>query len=618
MSRVMSPLRRRVPWHGGLRVGTKFLLAVGVLLLAMLAVAGIGAAGLIRTNAQANRLFNDNLVTTQRTADLTAALDDVDGSALQLIPTVQPGPTSQLDAELDQVLIPRVRQEIATVRALSAGDRGALARLDQIEAGFDQYLQIRRSGAYSTTGAAANATAINAALAARTAALFDRITAVADELRAAEAKQATSAKRDADNSFRSTSVLLAVAVAVSLPGALVVALLLIRNLVPRIRNYSHFAAQVASGRGTAILQPRGNDELTELGRALNDMVAQRELLGAREEAQAEFVDTLQVTATEDEAHELVQRHLERSLPASTAVVLKRNNSANRLEAATALVTSSDMAARLVSAEPRSCLALRFGRPHREGSLRPPLLNCAVCGHRETRSTCEPLLVGGEVIGSVLVSHQRPLDEDADARIKNTVAQAAPVLANLRNLALAEFRANNDSLTGLPNKRATDDTLKRMVAQANRSITPLAALMLDLDHFKAINDRFGHGKGDEVLAAVGAVLQSSLRASDFAGRFGGEEFLVLLPETSVEGAQQVAEKIRSVVALITVPGVERDITASLGVADLLEHGGGATALLREADRALYAAKAAGRNRVAVAATNSDVGTSMPTDEMAVRS
>jgi diguanylate cyclase (GGDEF)-like protein len=128
-------------------------------------------------------------------------------------------------------------------------------------------------------------------------------------------------------------------------------------------------------------------------------------------------------------------------------------------------------------------------------------------------------------------------------------------------------------------------------------------MFDLDHFKQINDRFGHGKGDEVLAAVGAALGSSLRASDFAGRFGGEEFLILLPDTTVDDAMLVAEKIRGSVASITVPGVERDITASIGVAGLLEHAGNATGLLRATDRALYAAKAAGRNRT-VQATSSD--------------
>jgi diguanylate cyclase (GGDEF)-like protein len=207
--------------------------------------------------------------------------------------------------------------------------------------------------------------------------------------------------------------------------------------------------------------------------------------------------------------------------------------------------------------------------------------------------------GGQVIGSVLVVHDDALDNEEEARIRNSVAQAAPLLGNLRNLALAEFRANNDSLTGLPNKRATDDTLKRMVAQANRSITPLAAAMLDLDHFKQINDRFGHAKGDEVLAAVGATLRSCLRESDFAGRFGGEELLVLFPDTTAGDVVPLAERIRSAVESIRVPGVERTITVSIGLADLIQHGGDASGLLRQADRALYTAKGLGRNRVVVA-------------------
>jgi len=139
----------------------------------------------------------------------------------------------------------------------------------------------------------------------------------------------------------------------------------------------------------------------------------------------------------------------------------------------------------------------------------------------------------------------------------------------------------------------------MVAQANRSLTPLAAAMLDLDHFKQVNDRFGHAKGGEVLAAVGAALRSCLRASDFAGRFGGEELLVLLPETSAQDALALTERIRDTVASIRVQGVERAITVSIGVAALIQHGGDAAGLLRQADRALYTAKATGRNRVVIA-------------------
>lgn len=132
----MQRWRRSVLGRLRLRVAAKFVLAVGVLMLLVAAVAGIGAVGLARSDAEASRLFTDNLVTTERTADLTAALDDVQQSALQLIPTVDPGPTAELDAELDQVLVPLVRQLLDDVRALNRGDRLPQQKLDQIQAGL--------------------------------------------------------------------------------------------------------------------------------------------------------------------------------------------------------------------------------------------------------------------------------------------------------------------------------------------------------------------------------------------------------------------------------------------------------------------------------------------------
>lgn len=208
-------------------------------------------------------------------------------------------------------------------------------------------------------------------------------------------------------------------------------------------------------------------------------------------------------------------------------------------------------------------------------------------------------MGGEVIGSVLVNGTQALAEDEDRRIRGTVTQAAPVLANLRNLAIAQLRAATDALTGLANRRAVDDTLKRMVAQASRTLTPLSALLFDLDLFKQLNDTYGHGHGDEVLAAVGAALRTKMRDSDFAWRYGGEEFLVLLPATAAEGAAVLADKIREAVAEIHVPSVDRAITISVGVATIPDRAADADSLLRCADRALYAAKSGGRNRVEIA-------------------
>lgn len=143
--------------------------------------------------------------------------------------------------------------------------------------------------------------------------------------------------------------------------------------------------------------------------------------------------------------------------------------------------------------------------------------CQVCGDCLGQSTCTPLTVGGEVIGSVLLTGPQPPTPEEEQRIRTSVAQAAPILANVRNLAIAELRAATDSLTGLPNKRAVNDTLKRMLAQSSRTLSPMALLLLDLDHFKDINDRFGHPVGDQALASVGAALTSVLRESDFAGR-----------------------------------------------------------------------------------------------------
>jgi diguanylate cyclase (GGDEF)-like protein len=195
-----------------------------------------------------------------------------------------------------------------------------------------------------------------------------------------------------------------------------------------------------------------------------------------------------------------------------------------------------------------------------------------------------------------VAHGDPLSDEHRLRVKDSVTQAAPVLANLRNLSIAQLRAATDSLTGLPNARAVQDTLKLLVAQASRMLWPLGTVLLDLDHFKDINDTFGHGIGDEVLAAVGVALQSTVRESDFVGRYGGEEFIMLLPDADRETTLQVAERVRTAIADINVLEGDSAVTASFGVAVFPENAPDAARLVRNADRALYRAKANGRNRV----------------------
>jgi diguanylate cyclase (GGDEF)-like protein len=150
-------------------------------------------------------------------------------------------------------------------------------------------------------------------------------------------------------------------------------------------------------------------------------------------------------------------------------------------------------------------------------------------------------------------------------------------------------SRTDRLTGLANRAHFDEELAREVQRARRSGRPLAVALVDLDHFKRLNDAEGHAAGDEVLRRCARAWQEGLRAGDLLGRYGGEEFGVLLPETGLDEAREVVERLRA-----ATPG---RVTCSAGVALLGD--GGAAALVADADRALYAAKAAGRDRVRVA-------------------
>ncbi len=315
--------------------------------------------------------------------------------------------------------------------------------------------------------------------------------------------------------------------------------------------------------------------------------------------QREFSDVIAVVQEEAEAHHLLKRHIERTVPQARATVLGRNNSENRLDATTELPASDPLALKLQDAEPRSCLAVRLARAHEASVDADALLACEVCGASAESVRCEPLLVGGEVIGSLVVEHVEPLDDTERRRVAESVAQAAPVIANLRNLARAQSRAATDALTGLPNRRTVNEALARLSALSARTASPLAALAIDLDHFKQVNDRWGHDRGDQALATVGALLAAGIRDTDVAGRMGGEEFVVLAPGTGREGGVVLAENLRQEIARMRVNGVPDGFSASIGIAVMPDDATTPEALMRLADRALYAAKAAGRDRVMVA-------------------
>jgi len=162
-------------------------------------------------------------------------------------------------------------------------------------------------------------------------------------------------------------------------------------------------------------------------------------------------------------------------------------------------------------------------------------------------------------------------------------------------------ASHDPLTGLANRRSSEHRLEADRARALRVPEPMSVLMIDLDHFKRVNDRWGHASGDLVLIAIARILREELRGADLAVRFGGEEFLAILPGTDGTGALEVAERIRSRIQRERVPADDGEIamTASIGVATLRGEESEAD-LVARADAALYRAKATGRNRCVAAA------------------
>lgn len=169
----------------------------------------------------------------------------------------------------------------------------------------------------------------------------------------------------------------------------------------------------------------------------------------------------------------------------------------------------------------------------------------------------------------------------------------------KNATLARL-STTDPVTGLRNRRYVTEFLSLESLRATRYHTPLSVMMLDIDHFKRVNDGHGHRVGDAVLQVLADTLRSTLRATDLAGRYGGEEFLVVLPQTDLAGAGALAERVREAIEAteIEVGGDGAlSVTVSVGIAEFGAGGEGVDALVERADAALYAAKDAGRNRVA---------------------
>jgi len=219
--------------------------------------------------------------------------------------------------------------------------------------------------------------------------------------------------------------------------------------------------------------------------------------------------------------------------------------------------------------------------------------------------CFPLVAGGEPVGAIGVAANPPLTETERAGLAAAAALLGPSVKNAELYSEVQENSVRDVLTGCFNRRHALEVLDSELRRARRSRGAFSMVMLDLDHFKRINDRFGHLCGDAVLAHVGQRMNAVLRGSDTKCRYGGEEFVVLPPDTPLAGARRVAEMLRK--DLEQHPAQWNDVTlvvtASLGIAEMNAADDTMNAIIARADAALYHAKQDGRNCVR---TSNDAG------------
>lgn len=293
-------------------------------------------------------------------------------------------------------------------------------------------------------------------------------------------------------------------------------------------------------------------------------------------------------------------------PTATGTVYLLHATGDYLERA---ATWGDAALTNQSLAWQDCWAMRHLRPHCVRDAGSEIL----CRHiaqtpAALPSLCVPLIAQGQMLGLLHLQRLKNISNTSRSETPADPGLAlAAVVAEDLGLAHANMRLREslreqsirDSLTGLFNRRFVDEFLVRELARAERKTRQLSMIALDIDHFKRINDSFGHSAGDLVLQKIGTILRAHVRDTDVASRIGGEEFLLLLAESPLPFAAKRAEDIRNAIYDMSLKYENKDlgrITASFGAAAFPDHGRTAEALIRAADKALYDAKHAGRNQV----------------------
>ena len=323
---------------------------------------------------------------------------------------------------------------------------------------------------------------------------------------------------------------------------------------------------------------------------------------------SEIGDFLHSCQTTDEAYRVIAQSIPRVIPGTSGALGIIHPSRNVVELAVAW-GEPQLGESIFP--PDDCWALRRGRMNYVEDTGSPLHCKHLGGAKPAGYLCVPLMAHGEALGLMHLQADRRPDAgelsswmpEARQRLSATVGdQIALAVSNLKLREALRQQSVRDPLTGLFNRRYMEESLGLELRRAVRSSRPLSVLMLDLDHFKRFNDSLGHDAGDTMLKEFGTVLKGVIRQGDIACRYGGEEFVLILPEASLKVSRLRAERLRESVKHLNVQNRGQglgNVTVSIGIAAFPEHGGDPDTLLKAADTALYSAKEAGRDRVTLA-------------------
>jgi diguanylate cyclase (GGDEF)-like protein len=331
----------------------------------------------------------------------------------------------------------------------------------------------------------------------------------------------------------------------------------------------------------------------------------------------QMVDYLQAVESPGEVFDVAASFGSRLFEEFSGGFFMQSESGNVVEAITSW-GDSDQGDQVFA--PEDCWALRRGRRHGSlsGSKGP---RCVHAAEGVEALLCVPLIVQGKATGLLVLatsetaspSSTPPSSAASEALAVSVCEHLGLALTNIRLRGSFREQSIKDPLTGLFNRRYLEETLEREVSRSARAGASFGLMMMDIDHFKDFNDAFGHRGGDALIVELGGLLRSLTRAEDVACRYGGDEFVVMLPESSLDVVSLRAEDIRKRAHQLNIMhegSALSPVTLTVGVALYPKHGTGMAALIQAADKAMYAAKHAGGDRVQVAQTPGDLIDPLP--------